>query len=309
MLNVARLRILRELHVRGTLAQVAQALSYTPSAISQQLSMLERETGVQLLEHVGRRVRLTDDALALVAHTEIVLAQLERAEADLAAAQPSVRGTLRLASFQTVVLEIAPAVLTLLEQSHPALQVEITMRDVDTAFSGLLSSQFDVILGEEYPGLPDPVREGADRTDLVTDPIYLAIPSDGPWSTAPTTIAELASTPWALDPPGSASGDWARVVCRSAGFEPRVRFEGPDPLLHAHLVRTGHAVAFVPALIAADHLEGTQLVGLPGDPLRILYTAVRDGRAGHPAVRAIREALARAVAERQPQRPRRRVRS
>ncbi|MGV9794722.1 LysR family transcriptional regulator [Gordonia sp. NPDC003422] len=303
MLNVARLRILRELYLRGTLAQVAQALSYTPSAISQQLSMLERETGVQLLEHVGRRVRLTDDALTLVAHTEAVLAQLEQAESDLAAAQPAVHGTLRLASFQTVVLEIAPRVLTLLEQSHPALEVEITMREVDAAFSGLLSGLFDVILGEEYPGLPDPVREGTDRTDLAPDPLYLAVPSHGPWAARPGTIAELASTPWALDPPGSASGDWARAMCRSAGFEPRVRFEGPDPLLHAHLVRTGHAVAFVPALIATDHLEGTQLIELPGRPERILFTAVRAGRAGHPAVRALREALAHNVAERQPRRP------
>ncbi|GAB89770.1 LysR family transcriptional regulator [Gordonia rhizosphera] len=308
MLNVTRLRILRELHLRGTLAQVAQALSYTPSAISQQLSILERETGVQLLEHVGRRVRLTDDALTLVTHTEIVLAQLEQAEAELAAAQPTVRGTLRLASFQTAVLEIFPAVLTLMEQKHPALQVEITMREVNAAYGGLLSSQFDVILGEEYPGLPDPVRDGTERTDLVTDPLYLATPAHGPLGGAPRNIAELASTHWALDPPGSAAGDWARTVCRNAGFEPQVRFEGPDPLLHAHLVRTGHAAAFVPALIAGDHLDGTQLAGLPGDPHRILYTAVRAGRAGHPAVRALREALAHTVAERQPQRPTRTAR-
>ncbi|MFW0786320.1 LysR family transcriptional regulator [Gordonia sp. CPCC 206044] len=304
MLNVTRLRILRELHLRGTLAQVAEALSYTPSAISQQLSQLERETGVRLLEHVGRRVRLTDEAQTLVAHTELVLTQLEKAEADLAAAQPSVRGTLRVASFQTVVLEIAPAVLTVLETEHSALQVEITQRDVDSAFRGLLSQQFDLILGEEYPGLPDPVRHGADRADLVPDPLHLAVPSHGPWARRPSSVAELASAPWALDPPGSASGDWARAVCRNAGFEPQVRFEGPDPLLHAHLVLTGHAVAFIPALIAGDHLHDAQLIGLPADPHRTLYAAVRAGRSGHPAVRAFRDALAQAVTERQPRPPR-----
>lgn len=112
MLNVARLRVLRELHLRGTLAAVADALSYTPSAVSQQLSQLEKEAGVQLLEKVGRGVRLTDQAITLVGHTEAILARLELAESELAAAQPEVRGVLRVASFQSVVLELAPAALT-----------------------------------------------------------------------------------------------------------------------------------------------------------------------------------------------------
>jgi len=85
-------------------------------------------------------------------------------------------------------------------------------------------------------------------------------------------------------------------MCRQAGFEPDVRFESTDPLLHAHLVRTGHAVAFIPALLAPRHLAGTQLVSLPGDPHRVLYTAVRAGRAEHPAIRAFRAALSGALA-------------
>lgn len=307
MLNVTRLRILRELHLRGTLAQVADALSYSPSAISQQLSLLEREVGVPLLEHVGRRVRLTDDAVTLVGHTELVLAQLELAEAELAATQPEVSGTLRVASFQTVLLEIAPPALTLLNLRYPSLQVEITQRAVDEAFSGLLAHDFDLILGEEYPDLPDPVRAGTDRADLVRDPLFLAVPSHGAWARQPDRIADLADAPWALDPPGTASGDWARAMCRGAGFEPRVRMEGPDPLLHAQMVRTGHAVAFVPALIAAEHLAGAQLAALTGNPERILYTSVRAGRGGHPAVVAFREVLARVAAERRPDTPRRRL--
>ncbi|WP_419230734.1 LysR substrate-binding domain-containing protein [Gordonia sp. CPCC 205515] len=133
--------------------------------------------------------------------------------------------------------------------------------------------------------------------------MLLAVPSRGPMSGPPQRLAELGSAPWALDPPGTASGDWARAVCRAAGFEPQVRYEGPDPLLHAHLVRTGHAVAFIPGLIAADHLHGTQLARLPGDPHRTLYTAVRAGRAGHPAVRALRDAMAQVVADRPAQSP------
>lgn len=298
MLNLTRLRMLCELHRLGTLAEVAQALSYSPSAVSQQLSLLERETGARLLERAGRGVRLTDDALGLVAHAEVVLARLEQAEADLAASQPEVRGTLRVASFQTVVVELAPAALTYLAAAHPALQVEISQREVGAAYAGLLSHEFDLILGEEYPGVPDPIRSGVDRADLFRDPLCLTLPPAGSGVGVPAELSELSDASWALDPPSAPAGDWARAVCRQAGFEPRVAFETPDPLLQAHLVRAGHAVAFVPALIARPHLEGVQLFGLRGDPHRMLYTAVRSGRAGHPAVRAFREMLARAAAGR-----------
>ncbi|GAB22177.1 putative LysR family transcriptional regulator [Gordonia polyisoprenivorans NBRC 16320 = JCM 10675] len=302
MLNVSRLRILRELHLRGTLAQVAEALSYTPSAISQQLSLLEREAGVALLERVGRGVRLTDQALTLVAHAEVILAELERAEVDLAQAQPSVHGVLRVSSFQSVVAEIVPRVLTLLERSHPALQVELTLREVEGAYRGLLSHTFDLILGEQFPGRPSPVRPGTDRADLIHDRLLLAVPAQGPLAVEPSGLAELAELPWALEPAGTDSGEWARAVCRSAGFEPRVRFDGPDTLLHSRFVANGHALAFVPALIAGDDPR-LRLYALPGDPERSLFTAVRTGRSGHPAVRAFRDALAQAAAERGPQVP------
>ncbi|MCW4456741.1 LysR family transcriptional regulator [Microbacterium sp. MPKO10] len=303
MLSLSRLRMLRELHRLGTLAEVARALSYTPSAISQQLSLLERECRVTLLERVGRRVRLTDEALTLVAHTEEVLAQLERAEAELATANQRVSGTLKVASFQTVVLSFAPTALTLMAERHPDVTVEITQREVGPAFDGLLSHDFDLILGEEYPGMPEPVRDGVDRAELLSDPLRLVLPQSGPLSTRPRVLRDLADAPWAFDPVGAPTGAWARMECRAAGFEPTVRFDTPDPLMHAHLARTGHAVAFIPALIAAQYLGGTQIFGLPGDPQRMLFTAVRAGRSAHPAVRAFRECLAEAARWEEPPSP------
>ncbi|WP_161895481.1 LysR family transcriptional regulator [Gordonia spumicola] len=292
MLNVTRLRVLRELHLRGTLAAVADAMSYTPSAVSQQLSQLEREAGVPLLEKVGRGVRLTPRAITLVDHTEAILARLELAESELAAAQPDVQGTLRVASFQSVVLELAPAALTLLAERHPRLQVEITQRDETLGSRGLLAHEFDVVLGEEFPGRPHEIRAGVDRENLLRDPLLLAMPSHGPLAELPADVARLADAPWALDPAGLAMGAWSRDVCRAAGFEPDVRFDTPDPLLQAHLVRSGHAVAMLPSLIADAHLHGTRLSRLPGDPHRHLYTVARAGRSGHPAIRAFRSALA-----------------
>lgn len=298
MLSVGGLRVLRELQRLGTIAAVAEALSYTPSAISQRLSQLEREAGVPLLERVGRGVRLTAEADRLVEHADAVLARLELAESELAAAHPAIHGVLRVASFPSVVLSLIPRALTALAERHPGLVVEVTQREAEPAYDGLLAHQFDVILGEEYPGFPDPIVAGVDRVDLLRDALRVAHPATGPFAGA-TRIADLAAAPWALDPPDSAIGRWALAVCREAGFEPVVRFESPDPLLHAHLVRSGHAVAFLAELIAARELGGARLIRLPGSPHRTLYTAVRTGRLRHPAIVAFREALREAAREEQ----------
>lgn len=296
MLSVNRLRVLHELDRRGTLAEVARALNYTPSAVSQHLSALERETGVVLLEHVGRGVRLTDAARILVGHTELILAQLERAESDLAAGLREVRGSVRVASFQSVLLEIAPRALSVLAADHPGLEVQLIHREVEDAHPGLLAHEFDLVLGEEFPGAPLPAVAGVHRENFLADPLRLALPAGMPETDRPRRLVDLATRPWALDPPGTRMGDWSLARCRAAGFEPLLRCETPDPLLHIHLVRTGHAVAFTPALLGAQHLAGVDLVTLAGEPSRMLYTEVRTGREQHPVLVAVRHALAAAVA-------------
>jgi DNA-binding transcriptional LysR family regulator len=296
VLDVHRLRLLRELHRRGTLAEVARALSYSPSAISQQLSLLETETGVRLLERVGRGVRLTEQARILVRHTDAVLERLELAEAELAASLTEVSGTLRVASFQSVLLTLIPAALTRLADQYPQLRVEMTQREPESAFAGLLTRDFDVVLGEEYAGEPGVAVPGVDEEDLLHDEIRLALPRSGRWSDRGAALADLAGAPWVLDPVGSPPGRWARALCRSAGFEPDVRFDSPDYLLHVHLVETGHALALLPDLLWTDRTADLDLVELPGRPTRRLFTGVRRGAAGHPAVRAFRQSLHAAVA-------------
>src|SRR6201987_2788659 len=139
MLDVHRLRLLRELDRLGTLAAVARALSYSPSAVSQQLSQLEAEAGVALLEPAGRGVRLTAQARILVAHAEAILERLEEAEAELRASLAEVRGTLRVASFQSVLFALVPSVLTRLAARHPGMRAELAHQEAGPAFAGLLA--------------------------------------------------------------------------------------------------------------------------------------------------------------------------
>src|SRR4051812_39799744 len=124
MLDLRRLRLLRELHARGTIAAVADALQFTPSAVSQQLAMLERETGVALLERAGRGVRLTDPALVLVERAATLLDEAPAAEAELAAAVGRVTGRGRIATFQSAGLRLVAPALADLALSAPELDCE-----------------------------------------------------------------------------------------------------------------------------------------------------------------------------------------
>ncbi len=174
MLDLHRLRLLRELHRRGTITAVAQALSYSPSAVSQQLAPLERETGVRLLEPAGRPVRLTAQADLLVQHADVLLAEMERAESALARSLEETGGTLRVAAFRTAVLTLIPIAITRLQSPHPNLRVEVTELEPDLALPALVSGDFDLVLGEEYPGHPLPQLAGTSRLDLFTDELLLA---------------------------------------------------------------------------------------------------------------------------------------
>src|SRR6478735_12350144 len=176
MLDVRRLRLLVELSQRGTLAAVADALSYSPSSVSQQLSQLEKEAGVPLLEQVGRRVQLTPQAQLLVGHARAVLDRLEEAEADVARSLTAVGGTVRIAVFQSAAHAMVPQALTLLRAEHPALRVEVTEREPDAGLFEVSARDFDLVIAEQYPGHTRAHRDDLDRVHLASDAIRLALP-------------------------------------------------------------------------------------------------------------------------------------
>lgn len=302
MFDLHRLRLLRELKHRGTLAAVASALSYAPSSVSQQLSLLESEVGVPLLEPVGRRVRLTEQAEILVAHTEAVLERLERAEADIATSLTELTGTLRIASFQTAALNLVPAALGLLGDRHAHLRVHVTHMEPESALPALQARDFDLVLAEEYPGNPNPRPAELEQEDLLDDPLHLAlpIPTDGTDRDGPmAALRSPAGHPWVMEPAGTPARHWATALCRNAGFEPDVRFETTDLLLHLRLVEQQHAAAFLPDLVWGGEPPTIALQRLPnGQRARRVFTVVRRGRSRHPAILACRDALRRAAADR-----------
>ena len=281
MLDLRRLRLLRELARRGTIAAVAEALSFSPSAVSQQLATLEKEAGVRLLEPSGRRVRLTAQAELLVAHAGVLLEEMERTEAALAQSLHEIAGTLRVAAFQTAVLALVPPALSALEPRHPLLRVEVTELEPDRAYPALVAGEFDLILGEEYPGFPLARSEETERHDLFADELWLTLPAS--WGDLP--LGGLALRPFALEPLDTTAREWATAVCRQAGFEPDVRYTSTDLQVHLRLVESGLAAALLPALSGAAHHPGVVTRRLPGRPRRQIFTTVRRGSATHPRIR------------------------
>jgi DNA-binding transcriptional LysR family regulator len=293
MLDLHRLRLLRELKHRGTLAAVAKALSYNPSTISQQLAVLEREVGVPLLEPVGRRVRLTAEAELLVGHAEAVLEQLERAEADIALMRGTPAGTIRIATFQTVAHSLVLPMLTSLRTHQPAMRPDVTQLEAQRALPALLAGDYDVVVAEEYPGATTPVLPGLEYEQLCLDPLLLAVPDGWGLGDAPTAD-ELADRPWVMETPVNPARAWAVQSCRAMGFEPRIRFESPDVLLHVRLVEAGHAAAFLPGLVRRCGHPDVRLRPLPGEvQQRTIFTGIRTGTSAHPAIRHVRRELRR----------------
>ncbi len=296
MLDVRRLALLRELSLRGTIAAVAAALHQTPSSVSQQLALLEREAGVPLLRKAGRRLQLTPQAELLVTHTAAILDRLEQADTELAASLQSASGTIRVAIFQSVALALLPAALDVLEREHPELTAVVTQREPETALHETFARDFDLVIAEEYPGHAAPRLAELDRRPLTTDAIRLATPPAHTGRFAARDIRDARDAPWVMEPRGAASRHWAEQACRRAGFEPQVRFETADLQAQVRLIQTGHAVALLPDLIwQGTPRTSVELVPLDGDPKRTVFTSARLASAARPSVTAFRGALDQAV--------------
>lgn len=291
MLDLHRLRLLNELAQRGTIGAVAEALNYAPSSISAQLSKLEQEAGTPLLEHVGRGLRLTPAAEVLVDHAATLLDDLERAEADLAVASASVTGTIKLAMFQSAALALLPGSLRRVALDHPMLRVETTQTEPATALRETWQRDFDLVVAEQYPQHSAEHLPGLIRSPLTRDRLRLAT-----WQgSGVTTLAEAAEMPWVMEPAPAASRHWALQQCRLAGFEPDIRYESADLQAHVQLVEARLAVSILPSVLGGYRRPRVKWVGLPRNPHREIFTALRSSMSEHPGVLAVRSALEEAA--------------
>lgn len=295
-LSLPRLRMLRELHRRGTVTAAANALHYTASAVSQQLAQLERDVGAKLFERLGRRVQLTDLGKLLAEHAEDILGSVERATLALEEAQESISVKLTAGVWASVASGLLPAALTILATSHPGIEVrtrELAPEDMAGAVrDGALDLSF-VIDYSNYPMDWDPSLE---RAVIAVERIYAAVPA-GAVPSASVTLTGLAENPWILPGPRSHLGHAARVACQASGFEPMIKHEVEEQTTALAMVAAGLGVTLVSDLGLALRPPGVDVVAL-GDALtRTVSVAYRTRSARRPALHLVIDAVRTAAAE------------
>ena len=300
MLDLRRLRLLRELHERGTIAAVADALRFTPSAVSQQLAMLERETGVTLLERAGRGVRLTDAALVLVEHAGALLERAAEAEADLAAATRTVTGRGRIAGFQSAALRLALPAMEALARDAPRLRCEFVEAEPEQTLPALARGDLDLVIGDAWEHQPWRLPAGLVAEELLRDPVHLALPVRSPLARRhrdAVPLGALAGAAWASGHPAMGWEEMTRRTCRErGGFEPDIRHRTNDAAVALALVARGLAVTLVPDLVMLRRPPGVALRRLAEAPVsRAILAVTRAADATRPSTQALVAAVRDAV--------------
>lgn len=294
MLDLNRLVMLRAVAMHGSITAAARELAYTHSAISQQLSLLERETGTALLEKVGRTARLTPVGLELVRNTEAVLAAMEHAETELAASHHQPRGILTVAVFSSIARLVMPAALRTLMHEQPGLEVRLRRLDPQEAVLQLIARRVDAVIVDTFAGTQVAPPGVIDAAEIGRDPVRGYLPEFH----ATATAEQLGELPWVMEPSDAPSTEWAMRVCREAGFEPRVVYESSDMLFHLRMVEAGLAAAFLPDLVVREARSRIRpTTSLPAELDRRILLLTRTGAADHPAFRAVHTAVTSALSK------------
>ena len=299
MLDVRRMRVLREVAARGSFSAAAQALAYTQSAVSQQIAALEREAGTTLVERNARGVRLTDAGRALVDHADVILARLADAEAELEAIAGLRGGRLRLASFPSAGATIMPEAIARFRERHPAVELTLEPAEPEPSIARLRAGEADLVI-DITAGFRPPRDDGVERLHLLDDPMYVALPAGHPLARKrDLELEELADESWILGTTGSCPD--ASIFLRScqlAGFEPRVTFNSDDYFAIQGFVAAGIGVSLIPdlALITVrDDIVVRSLGSRP--PVRVIWAATLRDSYRSPAKQAMLDILADVAAE------------
>ncbi|TDC00767.1 LysR family transcriptional regulator [Nonomuraea longispora] len=286
MIDTRRLRTLRAVADHGTVTAAAAALHLTPSAVSQQLAALEHEVGHRLLTRDGRGVHLTAVGKIMLAHANEVLAQLERAEAEVAAYTTGEAGEATVACFATAISAVLAPSITTLRVSAPGLRVRVRDAEGDQSLAMLLDGEADLAIAVEYRDAPDASDRRLSRLPLYAEQFDLVLPRDHPLAQS-ATLESLASETWIGPYPGNPVHDVITFACRQAGFTPDLAHCSDDFRAVVALVGAGAGVALVPRLALRDMaLRGVVVRHTPG-PERRVFAAVRRGADSHPLLRPL----------------------
>jgi len=294
MLNLTRLKVLSEVLSRASFSAAAESLSYTQSAVSQAVARLEAETGATLVVRDRKGIRPTAAGVTLVEHAEAIFAQVEAAEAELAAVLGVRGGRLRVASFPSAGATLMPLAVATFRERHPDVALTLAEGEPEDIAPRLRAGEFDLALLFAFPGVRERPGAGLRSVALLEDPMHVALPSDHELAAKPElTLADLSEQEWVQT---SASSPCARHVVRSclaAGFDPNVTFESDDYETVQGLVAAGVGVALIPRLALTRVHPGIVVRALaPASPARNVVAATVGGPGAAPAAKTMLRVLA-----------------
>jgi DNA-binding transcriptional LysR family regulator len=300
MLDVRRLRVLREVALRGSIAGAAESLRFTPSAVSQQVAKLEREAGIALVERGPRSVSLTAAGWRLVEHAEAILERLSAAESELrelAGSPPE----LRVGANTTAAVSIIPDALARFAAVRPDVEVTVAESDPLISLARLCARELDLAIVFEYDHVPLPDDPRVALEPLLEEPMRIVLPASHPVARRRAVrLLDLADETWIRSTPRSSCHPFTERACRAAGFDPRIRFEFDDYAAMQSLVASGAGVAFAPDMGLTRVNPGVAVRPIAFGPKRRVHAALRAGEGGSAGIPEMLAALRESVAAREP---------
>ncbi|MEU6532502.1 LysR family transcriptional regulator [Streptomyces sp. NPDC046928] len=297
MLNLERLRTLDALARHGSVSGAAEGLHITTSAVSQQMSKLEREVGQRLLAKNGRGVRLTDAGRLLAEHAARILSQVELAQSDLEAQRGQVVGELRLVAFPTALRGLFPAALTALRAEHPALRVRSRELEPEGGVAAVVRGDADLAVVLDWYNKPLPMPEGLAKASILKDRVEIAMPEGHPLAErAEVTMEDFADDEWVAWPEGEFCHEWLLYTLRTEGIEPRIAHRAEEHHTQLALVAAGLGVCVAPRLGRDPMPPGVRAVPVRESVHRHIYAVWRADADRRPSIRAAVQAL-RSAAE------------
>lgn len=289
-ISIQQLRMLREFSRQRTIAKAADVLGYTPSAVSQQLSTAEKTTGVALLERVGRNVRLTDAGRELVVHAELILDNLDEAEAAIERLQGEVAGELRVFFFESVGSTMLEPVMTRLRKSHPNLKLRTAFVDTDPS-ELVRRGELDVAFAvEREAGSAD--RNDLDRMLVCRDWLQLVVPSGTVKANGPVDLKVAADFEFVAPPPNDAYSFAVNRAFATMPEPPVIAHRISDFPTVLRMVAAGAGAALVPDLGLMRVPDGVDHFTLAQPQHRVIELLSRPSSAERPAIAAFKAAVA-----------------
>jgi len=293
MLDVKRLRILREVAQRGSFSAAASSLYLSQSAVSQQIATLEREVGMQLLDRTREGPKLTDAGRVLVSHADAAIARLEEAERELAAIAGLEGGELRLASFPSASATVLTEAVSIFHRRYPKVRLAVADAEPEQSLPELRAGEIDLALTFDYPSIPKIEDRDVERTLLLTESMHVCLPRDHPLAQHKVVrLTDLADTVWLCGSLPSNCGEVVIGACREAGFEPEVGFESDDYHVMQGFISAGLGTTLLPDL-ALPTLRSELVVRDtdPPAPQRRVWAATRAEGSRSAATEAMLEIL------------------